>query len=127
MTGYELHNLLSENRELISDTWYFFLTVHLAVFGIVHIASRRVTLFERLTLFTAYCGFLYINFRAQTDNYALHEKITDRIQAEGGDTASLLPPPQSLWIIDNLAYIYLGVALLAALIILSTSWGRRGE
>jgi len=70
MSEFALHELLAHNRELISDTWYYFLTVHLAVFGIVHVASRRVNIFERLTLIIAYLGFLAINYRAQSDNYA---------------------------------------------------------
>ena len=68
MTGYELHDLLANARELISDTWNFFLTVHLAVLGIVFIASRGIGFVERTVLVGAYLAFMYMNYAAQLDN-----------------------------------------------------------
>jgi len=132
MTGYELHDLLSDSRELISDTWYYFLTVHLAVFGIVHITSRRVSLFERLMLLIAYGGFLYLNFRAQTDNYLAHIRITDQIKAMAGDPSqgvaqALLPAGDTLWVVEWLPHLYGSVAALSLIIIFSTHFNRADE
>lgn len=81
MQEFDLQQLLAHNRELISDTWYYFLTVHLAVFGIVHVANRRINSFERITLLAAYLGFLYINYRAQLDNYDRQVAIVRSIDA----------------------------------------------
>ena len=134
MLAFELQEMLAHNRELISDTWYYFLTVHLAIFGIVHVASRRVSAFERLTLLFAYVGFLYVNYRSQADNYTLHNSITEEIRKlnESGEyrpLSYLLPTENSLWLAtpENLTALYLGVAALAAIIIFSTSWRRDTE
>lgn len=122
MSEFHLHELLAHNRELISDTWYYFLTVHLAVFGIVHIANRRVSVFERFTLLLAYLGFLAVNYSAQADNYHEQRQLLEQIAAID---SVLTPPPEAWNVIDNLPYIYGGVAVLAAVIILTTSWGQR--
>lgn len=131
MLAFELQEMLAHNRELISDTWYYFLTVHLAIFGIVHVANRRVSAFERLTLLFAYVGFLYVNYRSQTDNYSLHKSITDELHKLDGigeyrPLSYLLPRENSFWLAtpENLTALYIGVAALAAIIIFSTSWRR---
>jgi len=134
MDLFNLQQLLAENSELISDTWYYFLTVHLAVFGIVLIANRRINVFERLTLLAAYLGFLFINYRAQEDNYDRQVAImrsVRRIGEQEGLPAEtlLLPSQETLWIArpDILSATYLCIASLAAVIILFTSWKSRNE
>jgi hypothetical protein len=110
------------------------LTVHLAVFGIVHIASRRINRFERLALLAAYLGFLFINFRAQEDNYDRQVAIMRSVRRIGEQESLpaetlLLPSNETLWIAqpDVLTGTYLGIAALAAVIILFTSWTSRNE
>lgn len=134
MTGYELHDLLAQNRELITDTWYFFLTVHLAVFGIVHVANRRVRFHERMLLYAAYFGFLAVNYIAQMDNYDVYLKLTEQIALLPGDATSnaakaLAPKGSDIWVTQgqNLLYVYLSAAALSVLVILFTSYGRREE
>lgn len=134
MSEFALHQLLAHNRELISDTWYFFLTVHLAIFGIVHVANRRVRFHERLLLYAAYFGFIAVNFLAQRDNYETYLKIAKEIGAldhdgAAGAAAALAPKGDLLWITEeqNLLYVYAAAAALSVLIILFTSQGRRDE
>ncbi|MEZ5896963.1 MAG: hypothetical protein R3C51_11255 [Parvularculaceae bacterium] len=129
MSEFELHQLLAHNRELISDTWYYFLTVHLAVFGIVHVANRRVRFPERLLLYAAYFGFLAVNYFAQSDNYGAYLKLAEQLAALPGATESLAPKGAAIWVTQdqNLLYLYAGAAALSVLVILFTSHGRRDE
>ncbi|MEM9015141.1 MAG: hypothetical protein AAGB02_08545 [Pseudomonadota bacterium] len=130
MNGYELHELLGANRELISDTWNFFLTVHLAVFGIVYIASGRIHRAERLVLIGAYLGFMYMNFRAQVDNYFAHNAILAEINGlassePGALVAKRLVNGDPAWIADYLMVIFGAAAFLSSLIILLINRGKR--
>ena len=123
MTGYELHDLLASNRELISDTWNYFLSVHLAVFGIVYIASGRIHLIERLVLIGAYFSFMYMNYNAQLDNYANYLRLLEQINlmpetADGAAAAKALLSPGATWIADSLMQVYCGAAAVSSLIIL---------
>ena len=129
MTGYEIHDLIGQNRELISETWYYFLTVHLAIFGIVYLSGRSARIFERLTLMIAYCGFTYVNFRAQGDNYARQQEFYDQVialpdVAENQIAKALIPMDQSMWIMEYLEYVYIGAAIFSILIIVATKHRR---
>lgn len=127
MDEFELHQLLAHNRELISDTWYYFLTVHLAVFGIVHVANRRVRFHERILLYGAYFGFLAVNYLAQSDNYDTYLNLAGEIAALRDGTLALAPKGAAIWVTQdqNLLYVYAAAAALSVLIIFITSQGRR--
>lgn len=129
MDEFALHQLLAHNRELISDTWYYFLTVHLAVFGIVHVANRRVRFFERLLLYAAYFGFLAVNYFAQADNYDAYLGLAREIAARPDAAPSLAPKGAAIWVTQypNLLYVYAGAAALSVLVILFTSRARHQE
>lgn len=123
MTGYELHDLLSSNRELISNTWQFFLSVHLALFGVIFIASSRILFRERVVLTGAYLGFMYMNFRAQIDNYAANDRLLKAINdmapsAPGAATAKFLAVGDPYWIVSYLPMVFGAAALASSLIIL---------
>ncbi len=123
MTGYELHDLLANARELISDTWNFFLTVHLAVLGIVFIASRGIGFVERTVLVGAYLAFMYMNYAAQLDNYGQYVQIIEQIEllpatAEGAATAKALATMEPVWITEWLMHAYIAAAAVASLIIM---------
>ncbi|MEM8771273.1 MAG: hypothetical protein AAGD92_06465 [Pseudomonadota bacterium] len=121
MTGYELHELLAANRELVSDTWNFFLSVHVAILGIIFIASGRVGFFQRLVLVAAYLGFMFTNYRAQTDNYSAQISIVEQIRSLTGPDAAIaqaLINDQVMWITDYLMYVFAGAATVSSLIIL---------
>ena len=119
VTGYELHDLLAANRELISDTWNFFLSVHLAVFGIVYIASGRTGWAERLVLAGAYLGFMYLNYMAQLDNYTAYNAILSQIMLlEDGSAAKALVGGDPAWIVDYLMIVFAAAAICSSLIIM---------
>ncbi len=122
MIAFELHQLLAANRELISDTWNFFLSVHLAVFGIVYIASGRIDLRERGVLVGAYLSFMVLNCLAQLDNYTSHNAILQQIMAlpdsEEGRVAKALIQSDPAWIVDYLFVVYGVAALVSSAIIL---------
>ncbi len=122
MDIYALHELLALNRALVSDTWNFFLTVHLAIFGIIYISTGAIRLYERVALLLAYGGFLYINFRAQKDNYDEQGSLVEAINAEGGSPIAMAG---SDWIVAYLPQIYLCAAIVGAIIILSTNQNRQ--
>ncbi len=129
MTGYELHDLLAANRELISDTWNYFLTVHLAVFGIIYIASGRITRVARVLLVFAYLAFMYINYSAQMDNYGNYERLFKAVaempaDADGAATAKALLSGET-WITPFLMHIYGVAASVSALIIMVINRGER--
>ena len=122
MTGYELHDLLANNLELTSDTWSYFLTVHLAIFGVVYIANRRIGLFDRLILLVAYAGVLVLNYRAQIDNFTYQAAVKAEIAALGEDGASkALLQGDTMWVLEYLAVLYAVAAILATVIILFTN------
>lgn len=129
MSEFELHQLLAHNRELISDTWYYFLTVHLAIFGIVHVANRRVRFHERILLYAAYFGFLAVNYAAQADNYSDYLALTNELAAKPDISAALAPSEAVIWVTEgsNLLYLYGAAAALSVLIILFTSRALRDE
>lgn len=122
MTGYELHDLLANNRELISDTWNFFLSVHLAIFGIVYIASGRITRLERFSIVIAYIAFMYMNYSAQVDNYDVYDRIIEQIkltsQGDGGDVARALVDLNPQWVADWLRELYAVAAGVSTLVIM---------
>ncbi|MEL7486598.1 MAG: hypothetical protein AAGJ87_05185 [Pseudomonadota bacterium] len=123
MTGYELHDLLAANRELISDTWQYFLSVHLAIFGIVYIASGRIHLIERLVLIGAYLSFMFMNFNAQMDNYGNYVRIVNEIfalpeTAAGAAQAKAILKADPVWVADSLLHVYCAAAIVSSLIIL---------
>ncbi|MGF1545214.1 MAG: hypothetical protein ACFB00_12065 [Parvularculaceae bacterium] len=132
MGGYELFDILAANRELISDTWHYFLTVHLAIFGIVYIASGRIGVGERILLVFAYFGFMFMNYGAQVDNYENYQRLTDAIRAlpapgpELVDVRELIADAD-VWVVDVLHYVYLAAGAVGALIILLINRGRGAD
>ncbi|MEM9898406.1 MAG: hypothetical protein AAF742_03405 [Pseudomonadota bacterium] len=130
MTGYELHDLLSGNRELISDTWNYFLTVHLALLGVIFIASNGVNSVQRIVLFGAYIAFMYVNYMAQVDNYEFYTELIAVIQdlpndAEGAATAKRLATMDPTWVVNYLSFVYLGAGAACGLIIMLIRRERR--
>ncbi|MEL6360637.1 MAG: hypothetical protein AAFR21_06085 [Pseudomonadota bacterium] len=129
MTGYELHELLAANRELISDTWNFFLSVHLAVFGIVYIASGRIHRAERLVLIIAYLGFMFMNYMAQMDNYKAYSVLIEQISVlpdtmPDAAVAKALANSDPAWIVTYLMPVYAAASLASSLIIMLINRGR---
>ena len=130
MTGADLHEMLADNRELISDTWYFFLTVHMALLAIVYIAHRRTRFPERVFLLAAYTGFVYVNYMAQRHNYENFAAIVGQLKAlpdtaEHAIAKALAPPYARPWIADWLIHVYAAAAFISSLIILFVN--RRGD
>ena len=110
MTEYELHVILASNRELIAQTWEFFVTVHLAIMGIFYVASR-VPKKARFIFIFPYMGFLYLNFRAQIDNYTYAAKILNYLQDvvttnSDSSTQTLTAAFKAGWILPALPIIY---------------------
>ncbi len=129
MTGFELHDLLTGNRELISDTWNFFLTVHLAIFGIVYIACGHIKMIERGLLVGGYLSFMYVNYMAQMDNYLNNKRILEQIWSLGPDVPdaeaakALLGPVKQVWIMDYLGTFYICAAVVASVLIMIINRG----
>jgi hypothetical protein len=125
MTGYELLDLMAENRTAIYDTWYFFLTVHMAVFGIVYIARGYTHVAERLVMIGAYAAFTFVNFRGQQDNYALQARLAEEIANLPDDPVArrLVESDASMWISTYLPHLYIAAGICSALIILFINRG----
>ncbi len=77
MDTYETMDLIASNREIINANWQFFISLHLALVGVMYISTVRVPLRGRLALIIPYVAFLYMNYQAQVDYYTqdllLHE------------------------------------------------------
>ncbi|ACT58863.1 hypothetical protein [Hirschia baltica] len=111
----QIHELIGQHRELISNTWQFFVSVHIAIFGLLFMINPdRVNWASRLVLFMAYSGFMYLNYNAQIDNYTYAMELLNLAkELEFG-----LPDSQSImtnvfnkpgWVLEYLVYIF-GVA-----------------
>lgn len=128
----EIHEILAYNRALIADTWNFFVSVHLALIGLVFLAHRaKVQTFLLVALIPAYACFMYINFRAQVDNYAYSKKVleyaTKLEQDEGTNLATLSAIFDAGWIIHFLPVIYVIAFLFGVLIIASEIFVQKKE
>jgi hypothetical protein len=116
----EVHDALAANRALIASTWEFFVSVHIALFGLVFIIDpRRVTLLARAFMLVAYFGFLYLNYRAQIDNYIYSRELIELgvslERAQGGATQGVLGIAfHAGWVLAYLHYVYAGVAVCGA-------------
>lgn len=120
----EIHGILAQNRELITQTWNFFVTVHLAILGLVFIADHnRPPPLARFLIIPAYAAFMYINYRAQVDNYAYSTKILDYaavIEAENVNAyASLSVIFETGWIMKYLPWIYSGAFGFGCVVVMS--------
>lgn len=123
MTLAEIHDILASNRALIAETWNFFVSIHLAIIGLVFLAHRAKTpIFLLLLMIPAYTSFMYINFRAQVDNYAYTKKILEYAevieQAEENNLATLSVIFDTGWIIQYLQLIYILAFVFGMLVIL---------
>ncbi|MEE4211169.1 MAG: hypothetical protein V2I43_18115 [Parvularcula sp.] len=125
MTGYELLDLMAENRNAIYETWYFFLSVHMAVFGIVYIARGYTHIIERFVMIGAYACFTYVNFRGQQDNYLLQANLVEEVRALASEPIAqrLVEGDQSMWISAYLPHLYIAAGVCSALIILFINRG----
>jgi len=124
MTLAEIHEILAYNRALIAETWNFFVTVHLALIGLVFLAHRaKSQLFLLILLVPAYASFMYINYRAQIDNYKYTKKILEYAEhielSVDNNLATLSAIFDTGWIIEYLQQIYLLAFVFGVLIILS--------
>jgi len=109
----QLYEVLGQHRELISNTWQFFVSVHIAIFGLLFMINpRRVSLISRIVLFLAYSGFMFLNYNAQVDNYTYSQELINlahRLEA-------LQPEPNQVlmrtfdapgWLLSYLHYIFI--------------------
>nr|WP_321440890.1 hypothetical protein [uncultured Hyphomonas sp.] len=132
MTIEQIHENIALNRELIAETWQFFVTVHLSLFGLLFlIDQRRVKWPVRFIMLAAYAGFMYLNYRAQLDNYNYSFELIRyglKIETENSDESVLLLAVfEPGWVVRWLKWIYGVAAVLgAALILIPQNKARAG-
>lgn len=116
----ELHELLAMYREHASETWNFFLSVQFALIGFVYFTrDMPAPFFSRILLVAPYGAFMFMNYRAQVDNYAITVKISEIINEDfAGTRASQLVGAEGGWIVQWLDYIYLVAGGLGAVLLL---------
>lgn len=125
MTVAELHGIFVSNRGLINETWNFFVTVHMAIIGLMFLArGNEVPIRARLLVLPGYFAFMFINFRAQQDNYGYSTEVLNRLKLLEGDHA-MASMFKIGWINNYLPYIYGGAALFAVIIVLATFKGEK--
>ena len=119
----EVHSALASNRALIASTWEYFVSVHIALFGLIFIIDpKRVTLLSRVFMLVAYFGFLYLNYRAQIDNYIYSRELielgTMLEKAQVAGSRNVLGVAfHAGWVLAYLHYIYAGTAVFGAALI----------
>ncbi|MCF6292609.1 MAG: hypothetical protein L3J04_04355 [Robiginitomaculum sp.] len=90
MDLYHILDLISSQRELTASAWNMFISVHIAILGGLFIIGRRISVPERIVAVIVYVGFLYVNFRAQIDNYEYSASlIKEAVKLEKQDTIRL--------------------------------------
>lgn len=120
----EIHEVLGENRALIASTWEYFVTVHLSLFGLMFLINpQRITVISRVIMLAAYCGFMFINYRAQVDNYAYALELirigTEAELAIDVNSRVISKVFKPGWLIEFLPLIYGVAAALGGLLILT--------
>lgn len=129
MTLLDIHQTISENRALIASTWEFFLTVHITLFALIFLIDpRRISMVSRVVVLIGYLGFMYINYRAQVDNYEYTLALIEwgRTLEENVSTteAVLTTVFEAGWILNLLPFIYLVSSLAGMAIIMIPQPGR---
>ncbi|MEO0883242.1 MAG: hypothetical protein AAFY34_10970 [Pseudomonadota bacterium] len=120
MSLFEIHEILAGNRELIAQTWEFFINVHLAIIGIMYIGSHRVPVTARLVLILPYAAFMYMNYHAQLDNYTYAREILEyanNYALETGDD-TLTQFFKAGWVLEYLLVLYCAAGAFGAAAIL---------
>jgi len=116
MTAADLHSMF------VQETWNFFVSVHMAVIGLMFIArGSHIPFFARLLVLPGYAAFMYINYQAQVDNYAYTAEILQQLHVagNGGVSTSMF---RVGWVRGYLQMIYAGAAALSVLVMLGVSF-----
>lgn len=130
MTLYEATDLLASNRELIMETWNFFVSIHIALFGAIFIADNRISFRERFIIVPLYIGVMYINYRGQIDNYTNAQKLLTTITRLEEEVA--VPMVERLsthyeagWMMQYMELIYLTCAGVSFFIVFILQIGQK--
>lgn len=75
MSAYEIMDLIASQLSIINEVWNFFLTIHMAIIGLLIIARQFVPGTMKVVIIIAYLGFLGVNYSAQADNYSQLEAL----------------------------------------------------
>lgn len=120
MDLYQLHSILAENRDLIAHTWEFFVTVNLAIIGILYVGNKQIPLWVRITLLIPYSAFMYLNYRAQIDNYTYASEILNFAQTYSDQSGenSLVTFFNAGWVLNYLSLIYISGFIFGSVLIL---------
>ncbi|MEL7481197.1 MAG: hypothetical protein AAGJ29_06530 [Pseudomonadota bacterium] len=105
LSSYEVLDLVASQRGLIAQAWNMFITVHITVIGGLFFVNRRITGLERSIAYIIYSGFLFMNFRAQVDNYTYLKALIAQAGGPDGEglAASIYTLPE---VTAALPYIY---------------------
>jgi hypothetical protein len=124
----DLYAMLSANRELIANTWHFFVSVHMGVVAALllarHEGERRPQL---LLLIPFYIGFMYLNFRAQIDNYEISRRLIgyiEQYEKNEGVPKIIATLFEAGWVMPFLAPIFWATGSFTALLIIAASAAR---
>ncbi len=111
MTLSDALSLFADTRDLIANTWQFFVSVHMAIFAVLLLAPRSETgpRPQLLFLIPFYVGFMWLNFGGQQDNFAMSAVLLQQIQTletENGGPALISGVFQGGWVLQYLTPIY---------------------
>lgn len=115
-------SLFADTRDLIANTWQFFVSVHMAIFAVL-LLSPKTEAGPRpqiLFLIPFYTGFMWLNYGGQQDNYALSGVLLQQIQAletQAGGPALISGVFQGGWVLQYLNAIYAGSFLFCTILI----------
>ena len=129
----QVYELIAMNREMISGDWNFFLSVHLALLGVLFLTEpSRFALLKAAFLAPGYLGFMYMNYQSLSDNYAYGARLLAYAKELGeGGSPTLEAIRQSkeaaTWVAAYLPHIYITAAAFGLILILTFGFGRVGQ
>jgi len=122
LTLADAHQLLASNRDLINNTWHFFVSVHLALFAVAMFSPNRAASGKPLLLLLPfYAGFMYLNYQAQLDNYNYAKQILDYIATltQGSSEMAILTASfHKGWLLPYLGWIYTAVGVFSSFVVI---------
>lgn len=96
----EFLQTIIDQRNLNLNTWNFFVSIHIAIAGILFIIQRRIFWPEKFVVVLGYSLFMYMNWSAQIANYSIFQQMLDTWSAQPLQADNTIRPEITLEAID---------------------------
>ena len=132
MNLFQIQQLIADNRALIVADWNLFVSVHLWLFaGLILSPARGGRRLHLLLLMPFYLAFMYMNFRAQMDNYRYFKELSELPAPTNESSEAMLLKvfQETVDLIPYVPWIYSGTAatMVACIVFFSLSGDNSGR